>query len=744
MNSSASFRLGDWLVQPDLNRVTGPDGEIRLEPRVMLVLVQLAAVPGQVVSRDTLLEEVWEGTFVGEESLTRAISDLRRVFGDDARRPAYIETIRQRGYRLIAEVGPAERDGVPAATPPAPAAPDAVPPEPSPRPAPATVAEPAAPPAGPPESADKRRPFLPWGTVAALAVILLLFLGQRLLRREEPPVPAALTAGGARVVPLTTCPGHERQPALTADGTRVAFAWAGSDGDGEGIWVKQRNSETPLRLSRGPGLPSWPSWSPDGQTVAWVQSRGDSSEIRTVPGLGGAERVLLAVPGVVAGLDWAPDGEGLYFAARDTMADGHRLHRLDLATLAAAEVPVVSPPGGSDIQPRMDPDGGRLAWIHLDAGGAGELWTSDRDGGRARALVSGLSNLAGLAWSADGARLVFAAEHAGMFQLWSVAVTGGEPRQLTGPGDFAWHPAVAREAGDLVFEQVRVDQDLWRIRVRGRDPWRLETDRFLASTRWEYEADYSPDGARIAFVSARSGVPELWVCDRDGADPHRVTDTGPAAVTRPRWSPDGTRIAHNLLEGGRTRVQVVPLRGGATVVLTPPGESETLTGWVTDGSAVETVRREGDDWVLRRREVADGARGALVETGVTAAAREPAGGLLVVRTGVAGIWRQDAAADEGFALVVRGLTAADRTNWRPAGDALFWVLRTGGRAYLMVHHPTTGHESFVTDLPRFAGTGLAVAPDGSEIIYPRLGSAEGDLMLIPAESALPEPSSGRS
>ena len=49
---AAPFRLGDWLVQPDLNRVTGPTGEVRLEPRVMLVLVRLAAVPGEVVSQN--------------------------------------------------------------------------------------------------------------------------------------------------------------------------------------------------------------------------------------------------------------------------------------------------------------------------------------------------------------------------------------------------------------------------------------------------------------------------------------------------------------------------------------------------------------------------------------------------------------------------------------------------------------------------------------------------------------------
>jgi Transcriptional regulatory protein, C terminal len=78
---------------------------------VMQVLLCLAAQAGQVVSKERLLRTVWSDTFVGDDVLTRSISELRRVFGDDVKEPRFIQTIPKSGYRLIAGVSSnAEQD----------------------------------------------------------------------------------------------------------------------------------------------------------------------------------------------------------------------------------------------------------------------------------------------------------------------------------------------------------------------------------------------------------------------------------------------------------------------------------------------------------------------------------------------------------------------------------------------------------------------------------------------------------
>ena len=105
------FRVGDsHQVEPSLNSVTGPAGTIRLEPKVMQVLVLLAAHAGQVVAKERLMQTVWPDTFVTDDVLTRAISELRRVFGDDAKESRFIQTIPKSGYRLIARVSSSGAD----------------------------------------------------------------------------------------------------------------------------------------------------------------------------------------------------------------------------------------------------------------------------------------------------------------------------------------------------------------------------------------------------------------------------------------------------------------------------------------------------------------------------------------------------------------------------------------------------------------------------------------------------------
>lgn len=102
--SRGRFRIGALLVQPE--RLTiGIDGEeIALEPRMMEVLIALAEHAGEVVSAEQLLIEVWRGTFYGDNPVHKVIAQLRKLVGDDSRAPKYIETIRKRGYRLIATV----------------------------------------------------------------------------------------------------------------------------------------------------------------------------------------------------------------------------------------------------------------------------------------------------------------------------------------------------------------------------------------------------------------------------------------------------------------------------------------------------------------------------------------------------------------------------------------------------------------------------------------------------------------
>ena len=99
------FRLGNAVVRPRLNEIHVEGRVERLPAKFIDVLMLLAERQGAVVDKRELLKRVWNDPLVGEDSLANAIWMLRRVLGDDARRPAYIATVPRRGYCLIAKIG---------------------------------------------------------------------------------------------------------------------------------------------------------------------------------------------------------------------------------------------------------------------------------------------------------------------------------------------------------------------------------------------------------------------------------------------------------------------------------------------------------------------------------------------------------------------------------------------------------------------------------------------------------------
>jgi len=99
-----TLRIGDWLVNTLSGELSRGEERIRLEARTLRLLLCLAERPGEVVSIDTLLSQVWSGVVVTSDSVYQAVAALRRLLGDDAKQPAYIVTVPRLGYRLVAPI----------------------------------------------------------------------------------------------------------------------------------------------------------------------------------------------------------------------------------------------------------------------------------------------------------------------------------------------------------------------------------------------------------------------------------------------------------------------------------------------------------------------------------------------------------------------------------------------------------------------------------------------------------------
>ena len=192
-----------------------------------------------------------------------------------------------------------------------------------------------------------------------------------------------------------------------------------------------------------------------------------------------------------------------------------------------------------------------------------------------------------LAFTADGAGVLFVSNISGQFNLWQVPVTGGWPKQLTPYTDHTVRSLAVRNDGLIAFAADAEGDELHRIYVL-RDGWPEELAGGDQVQNALLHSAFSPDGSRIAY-GANARTPsdsEVWVRDVDGGAPRSVFGEGMYAFPG-AWSPDGTKlIALEFRANTNQSLHLVDVESGASEELTPhEGQAKFFPGpWDADGS----------------------------------------------------------------------------------------------------------------------------------------------------------------
>jgi Tol biopolymer transport system component/DNA-binding winged helix-turn-helix (wHTH) protein len=713
-DGAPNFMAGDALVQPSLNRIVVQGRVVQVEPKVMQVLALMAARPGSVVARETFLDTVWAGTVADDYLLNRAVSELRRILDDDPQAPRYIETIRKGGYRLVAPIAPARV----AAAVPAPADPSGV------------AGTPAPPTAAP--ATHRGRPLAP---VAAGALVLAAALGLWLLLPRG-AVDAPFAAPGYDVLPLTSFVGRELEPALSPDGGRVAFIWDGGDGRFD-VYVKTVGSEDVLNLTRSDADERHPVWFADGRAVLFARIDADGVSILRVSALGGGTTRVHhdASARGIRGLSLSPDGTRIAYAAR-TGAEAP--YRIMLAPLGGEARVATHPEAGTlgDIDPRFSPDGRTLAFVR----GANEV-TKDVhriavEGGDPVRLTFDNRKINGLAWSADGSRLLFTSTRSGLYGLWSADRDGGDLRLVPVGQENVQQPATSPGVDAIAFEQWMHRSQLRMIDLaRGAE---VDAGRHVRSTRWDSNPAWSPDGTRIAFVSNRDGPHAIWTSRADGSEAVRLAEFGGAFIDNPAWSPDGRLVAFDASPDGATAIHAVAAGGGTPLRLVEgPGDNRN-PAWSRDGRWLYFESNRDGRWRVYAQP-ADGGAAVAIGTGAASHPRESDDGrfLLYTRPGMPGLWRRpradwgDGAEAGAEELLVADLDPRDAAGWAPAPGGAYFVRRAvDGASYVARFDATAGVATDVAALQGMpAGARFAVSPDGARLLFSQALEDESDLRL---------------
>ena len=416
-----------------------------------------------------------------------------------------------------------------------------------------------------------------WWLAAALVCTVTLAVGVwGLLPRESRPP--------ARLRPLTTFPGNESQPALSPDGNFVAFAWnGGTEGSWADIYIKDVHGEALRRLTDTMETESSPAWSADGREIAFVR---EAKGVFLISALGGPERRILD-SGTHVG--WAADSKSVVVRDRCDNNIGACLYQIALDT--GDKHRITRPPVGfNDGRFDVSPDGQTLAFIRGGVAGASDLYTIPITGGEPRRLTRRNTAFGGVSWTPDGRELVYSVLESAGFRLWRVPAVGpptGNGDRITDTGEDAMSPSLPRRtSARLAYSKVVED-----VSVRIVDLAAPRSGEIIAASTPLADASFSrdcgvrmsPDGSEVAFSSLRSGEHLLWVSRRDGSSVRKVTPMGAPEMAAGGWSPDGRRIVFDATIDGNRDVYVADATGGQRKRLTVEPSADGIASWSSDG-----------------------------------------------------------------------------------------------------------------------------------------------------------------
>lgn len=699
-----NWQLGHWTVLPALNRIEKEGASYQATPKAMATLMCLIYQQGELVSRDDLFDTVWIDTVVSDDTLNRAISDLRQIFGDTPTKPKIIETIRQRGYRLKLPAYPISAKQRP------------------------TLLHTKSP-----------RKITEYLGLAACLLLIGLF-GFSISRLTDQPPPSY------RAMPVTTAPGFEFDVALSFDGQQVAYTASQEEDRQMDLYVKRIGVENPQRLTNSSRIEISAAWSPDGRSIAYLA--GDAPKaacglyIMQLPG-GDEQKIADCQSLLVTGVSWSPDGKSIAFSDRPNLDEPYQILLVDVATRNTTVL--TAPAAGSfgDFSATFSPDGNSLAFIRgsvasttalILAPALGDIYTLDLGSGEERKLTHDNQEIPHIDWTPDNEHIVFASHRErGTPGLWRISAEGGEPEWLFGDNAFVRLPRLARNGNRrLVFEQWHNEVSIWQIELDSLEANPDQAQKLVTSTQFDATPQYSPDGKRLAFTSRRSGASEIWISNADGSQPLQLTSFNGPFTSTPRWSPDGEKIAFETRVDGQTDIYIIDAEGGEARQFTKHAFQDMAPAWSLDGKWIYFGSNRNDSWQIWKKPVeGDNPAEQVTRKGGFYASIVPDKQFLYfTRIDTAGLFRTPLSGGVEE-LVIPDLKHDDWGNWAAVPSGIYYLHR--GTLPLLKFYSFQSEAVTTTGMLKYLPlgmVGMAVSPDEKHLAFVRQRHVNADLWMI--------------
>jgi len=402
------------------------------------------------------------------------------------------------------------------------------------------------------------------------------------------------------------------QPALSPDGSTLAFAWGGD------LWSVPVAGGRARPLTRNPAVDREPVFSPDGKSIAFASDRQGAFHPYVMPAEGGTPRQVGFHSDGYKVEGWTNDGRSLLVAAqRDHhWRDASRFFVIK-ADDRSAEIPLFDAAGDNG---ELSPDGTKLLFTREGApwwrkGYRGsqdsQVWTYDLASKAFTKVVETPGGALWPLWRGDGKGVYYVGLHKGALNLRERDLVTGKDRPLTEfEDDTVAYPCISRDGSTIVFRHLF---DFYRLGTAASEPAaRIEVYAEGDSTRDPIErraltaasqVAFSKDGLEIAFIAGG----DLWVMDTELREPRQVTATA-EEERDPVFSPKGDSILFVSDQGGQSDLWRAERADAAKDWwqngsfkldrLSQDAEVEADPKFSPEGSRVAFLKGRGDLWVM--------------------------------------------------------------------------------------------------------------------------------------------------
>ncbi|MFT4937235.1 MAG: DNA-binding winged helix-turn-helix (wHTH) protein/Tol biopolymer transport system component [Paraglaciecola sp.] len=510
------WQIAQYVFCDQQQTLKSEDVTQQLEPMMVELLGYFCRNTNQIVSKEQLIEQVWLGRIVSDNTVSKLITKLRKVLADDVRQPRFIATFPKKGYKFIADVMPLAEQTTP------------------------TLSQHTENSDNLPKAEAKTRRLsnskrLRFFSATSLLILLVIF-SANLVWQQIQDKPLLSTYAKA----ITTDAGHELFPAFSPDGARVAYTSV--QDNRVRLLIKNVVDESVVEISHEDNVGVGPaSWSDDGKSIAYLVANPQLCQyyVRSINEEELSEpRLIHNCPaGSFGKIAFTHDNNRLIYSENEGANSPYTLFEIDLTTSRKKRLnqPELFLGGNSlfDLHPTED----KLLISSPDKQQWEGYYSLDLKTDELKLLFKQDAYTCCGIWSHDGTRVVLMGEHPA-YQLLSYGLSGKEQQVIYSGSRQIRAPHRHTNGTDYLFSSGDNNLNVHAIDLVSKNV-KVITD----SSVDERLAALAHHSNQIAYISLSSGNEEIWLTDVETNHRKKLTQFNDSRhYVDLKWSPRGKHL----------------------------------------------------------------------------------------------------------------------------------------------------------------------------------------------------------